>query len=420
MNSKNYDTVVIGGGIIGLMSAYYLNKQGQSVLIIDKGPEELACSHANCGLVSPSHALPLNSPELILKSIKWMFQDDSPFYIKPQMTSHFWSWMLGFGMNARSEKVKRSMEGRSNLLLNSRYLYDELFSDEDINCNWSKQGIMFAFEQEDSFEGYRSKDKILTELDSSLKAVPLVNEELRKKEPAINENVHGGWWYEIDASLKPDELVLGVRNKIQKNGVDFAFDTEVIGFETSVVGVSKVLTTKGSFKGNNYVLATGAWSPEIGRQLDIKIPILPGKGYSITMKQPDISPKMPCIMEEKKVVATPWNGTYRLGGTMEFTGYNSEINTKRFAALKKAAEIYMKDPYTDEVIEHWFGWRPMTNNGMPIIDFSQKHPNLLMACGHNMLGLSMATSTGKLVSEMLCNQSPHIDPSYYTFRTNLN
>jgi D-amino-acid dehydrogenase len=419
VENKKYDVVIIGGGVIGLFSAYYLNKQGRSVLVIDKGPKEEASSHANCGLVSPSHALPLNSPELILKSLKWLFRKDSPFYIKPQWNLNFTTWMLGFGLNSRQNKIKRSMEGRNSLLLNSRQLYDDFFETEQVNSNWSKQGIMFAFLEEKSFDEYVEKDLILSELDPLLQATPLVGADLRQMEPALSDNVHGGWWYEIDASLKPDELVSELKELLVNRGVEFANDTEVQTFEIAKGQITRVDTSKGSYYGSNYVLASGAWSPLIARQLDLNIPIIPGKGYSITMDKPGISPRMPCIMEEKKVVATPWKSSYRLGGTMEFAGYDSTLNPTRFGALKKAAELYMTDPYTDNVIEEWYGWRPMTNNDLPIIDFSKKLSNLLLACGHNMLGLSMAPSTGKLVSELLCDKAPHVDISFYSFRGNL-
>lgn len=417
---KNIDTIIIGGGIVGLSCAYYLQKEGVEVAIIEKGAPKDACSHANCGLVSPSHALPLNSPELMMKAMKWLFQSDSPFYIRPQLDANFISWMLGFGLNARADKVQKAMEGRNNLMLSSKALFKDIIKEENIDCNWSDEGIMFAFESEKAFDKHAAINRRLTDLDMQLMADPMVGDALYQKEPALSENVHGGWWYRFDASIKPDLMVAGLKKALKQKGVQFFEETEVVGFESANYQITGINTNRGDFKAKNIVLATGAWSPKVVDDLDLKIPIVPGKGYSITMKSPGFSPKMPCIMEEKKVVATPWNGSYRLGGTMEFAGYNTELNKVRFNALKKAANIYLRDPYTDDVLEHWYGWRPMTNNGLPIIDHAPKYRNMLMACGHNMLGLSMGPATGKLVSEILTAKETHIDPSYYALRGNFN
>ncbi|MDE0471035.1 MAG: FAD-dependent oxidoreductase [Ekhidna sp.] len=414
------DVIVIGGGIIGLSCAYYLTKEGKAVTIIDKGPAFDASSHANCGLVSPSHALPLNSPQLLLKATKWLFQSDSPFYIRPQINPQFVTWMVGFALNVAKQKVMHSMHGRNQLLMASRKLYDHWFEEEQLECNWSKAGIIFVFKHKKTFENYQLKDEQIGLLDPALKALPLTGDALFKKEPALNETVHGGWWYEIDASLKPDELVRSLKVRLGEMGVNFSNETSVIDFDLKGGEIDAVKTNRGDFRGDYVVLATGAWSPLLTKRLKIKLPIIPGKGYSLTMNKPGISPSMPCIMEEKKVVATPWNESYRLGGTMEFAGYNATMNRVRFRALKKAAEIYLKNPYTDHVTEEWFGWRPMTNNGLPVIDFSDQYKNLVFACGHSMLGLSMAPSTGKLVSEMIIDKETHINPSFYKLRGNLN
>ncbi len=413
MDQKKSDILIVGGGIIGLMCAYYLVKEGKSVVILDKNPSNVACSHGNCGLVTPSHALPLNNPKLIMRSLKWIFQKNSPFYIRPQMNGRFISWMLTFAMNAYNSKLKeRSMWGRYNLLLSSKTLFEELFETEKIACHWNPNGVLMAYKHEKFFNEYAKKNDFLSEI--GLSAKPIVDEQLRAKEPALKDDIYGAWFYEVDASLKPDDLVYGMQKILKKKEVEFVDGCEVTAFTEEGSKIKSVITSKGNFTANQIVIATGAWSALLEKSLQLKIPVIPGKGYSITMKSPNISPKIPCFLEEKKVVATPWNGTYRLGGTMEFTGYNNKKNKVRLQNLKNVAKEYLHEPYTDETIEEWNGWRPMTNDGLPIISKSLVHDNVTIACGHNMVGLSMATGTGKLVSELIANKTAHLDASVYS------
>ena len=412
MNKEEADVAIIGGGVIGLFCAYHLLKEAKSVIILEKGDIKDACSYGNCGLVSPSHALPLNSPELIIKAATWLFQKDSPFYIKLQLNFKFISWMLSFVLNANKKKISKGMTALNNILQASMSLYNEFFSDQSLDCDWAPSGIHFVFRQEKSFEAYRIKNEKLAEL--GLAATPITGNALMDKEPALNDKVYGSWFYEMDASLNPGKLLTELRKLLILNGIQISEGYEVQGFRNTSSRIKEIITSKGDVKAKDVVLASGAWSPWLEKQLDLEIPIIPGKGYSITMKKPALSPNCPCIFEERKVVATPWKDSFRLGGTMEFSGYNTSLNQVRLQTLKKVASDYLKEPFTEENVEEWYGWRPMTNDGIPIVGRSPSHKNLFIACGHNMLGLSMAPATGKLITELITNQKPHIDPSLYS------
>ncbi|MDA0196573.1 MAG: FAD-dependent oxidoreductase [Bacteroidetes bacterium] len=414
MEKDNVDVIIIGGGIIGLCSAYYLQKEGLSVTIIDKGPDERAASHANCGLVSPSHALPLNNLKTIRKSLLWMFQPDSPFLIRPQLDPRLYQWLLRFVINSRRQKVHHSMLALNQLLISSKALYQELIKEENIQCQWQNDGILFVCKKEKTFLDLQ-KDIRYTQEEIGLSAVPYVGELLQEKEPALKDDNYGAWLYEIDAHLKPDLLIDGLKETLLSRGVKIISDCLVTSLTNSGQVIQNVVTTKGSFSATQFVLSGGALSVQLAKVIGLRLPIIPGKGYSITMKSPGLSPKIPCIMQERKVVATPWkNGTYRLGGTMGLGGFNTTLNKTRLNALKSAAVDYLKEPFTDQVIEEWYGWRSMTPDGVPIIDRSPKHKNLTIACGHNMLGISMGTGTGKLVSEIVCEKELHIDSHFYS------
>jgi D-amino-acid dehydrogenase len=173
------------------------------------------------------------------------------------------------------------------------------------------------------------------------------------------------------------------------------------------------VTSNGEVEADAFVVATGAWTPLLSKSLGCKLLIQPGKGYSVTMPIPQGGPRIPCLFEESRVAATPWRSGFRLGGTMEFAGYDGRMNRVRLQALLRAARGYLKVKQYGRVEEEWYGWRPMTIDGLPFIDRSPRLDNVMVAVGHNMLGISMAPSTGRLVAEVLSGDRPHIDPRPY-------
>ena len=413
VNSQHTDVCIIGGGIIGLFSAYYLQKEGYSVTILDKGPKERASSHANCGMISPSHILPLNSPSLILKSIKWLFEKDAPFYIQPRIDLNLWSWLLKFTFNATHKNRMKNLAARHLVCNSSRELYHQIMKEEDLECNWRPDGYLFLYKTEKAFEAFRQENDFLKDFGYTAKSYQ--GADLQAFEPAVREDIHGAWFQPLDGWLKPDELVTAVEKVIIKNGATIINDCEVVSFEGNG-HIKSVKTDDGkAFSAKHFILAGGAMTPLLKKSTKLNIPIVPAKGYSITMKSPSIMPKYPLKMAERKVVATPFENSFRLGSTLEFVGYDTSLNRRRIEALKSGASEYIKEAYTDEIYEEWSGWRPMTPDAVPIIDRSPVHKNLWLACGHNMLGVTMAPATGKLISALVANKETHIDAKPFGF-----
>ena len=199
-------------------------------------------------------------------------------------------------------------------------------------------------------------------------------------------------------------------------GVEIRENCTVTGFAKVGETVAAVRTTTGDIPADRFVVATGAWTPRLNEELGCRVPIQPGKGYSITMPRPKLCPKHPLIFEEHRVAVRPFQSGYRLGSTMEFAGYDATLNRSRLALLTDAAKLYLKEPLAEPVQEEWWGWRPMTYDSVPIIDRAPAANNVLIAAGHNMLGLSMATATGKLVAEMLDGHTTHLDAAPYSLK----
>jgi D-amino-acid dehydrogenase len=407
--------VIVGAGVIGACSAYYLAKAGFRITLLDRGKLGAACSHANCGYICPSHVLPLAVPGAVWSTLKTLFQRNSPLKVRPGIVLWNLGWFLGFARRCNRRDMLAAGHAIQALLNSSRTLFDDLIRQEKLNCEWETKGLLFVFQTPRAFEHYAHTDELLRR-EFAMPAKRFNSKELEALEPALKPGMAGGYLYESDGHLRPDRLMSELHRVLLEQGVEVREGSEVIGFVRENGKAAAVRTKNGDIKADHFVIATGAWTPLFNRELGCRIPIQPGKGYSMTMPRPAVCPTYPLIFEEHRVAVTPFASGYRLGSTMEFAGYDYTLNRSRLSILTDAAKLYLKDPLAEPVQEEWWGWRPMTYDGLPIIDRSPAMSNVLIAAGHNMLGLSMATATGKLVSELLGAGPPHIDPTPYQVR----
>ncbi len=411
---RHSDVLVIGGGIIGLASAYYLAKEGKQVRLLEKDTIGAGASYGNCGLIFTSHLVPLCAPGIIRHEIKRMFQGNSPLFIKLAVDVQRFIWFLNFARKCTAAHMAHAVKARAALLKNSKKLYQQLFTDESIDCDWEEKGVLLVFKSKSEMQKYKQTNERLKPF--GLDAVSLMADELLRIEPALKKDIYGAWLHEGDSHLRPDKLLPGWRQVLQKMGTAIEENCRV---DTLVAGkrkIQKAETTAGDFTADEYVLAAGAWTPQMTRRLKLSLPVQAGKGYSLTMARPDLCPELPCYFYEKSVVATPWKSGFRLGGTMEFSGFNSNIVARRIQNLTFAAREYLKEAVGNTAVEQWVGMRPMVYDDLPIIDRAPKYKNLMVATGHGMSGISMATSTGKLVAEIITGRRPHIDSA--AFRIN--
>jgi D-amino-acid dehydrogenase len=413
--SDRTHVVVIGSGIIGTACAHYLQQAGCRVTILERGTYGAMCSHGNCGYVCPSHVLPLAAPGVLRSSLASMLKPNSPFYIKPRLSPTLWRWLLAFAWRCNRGDMLRAAQGIHALLQSSRALYDDLVQRERLDCEWQTRGLLFVFHSAHGMAHYAATDALIRE-HFGVAAQPYYGAALNELEPALKPGLGGGWHYEGDAHLRPDRLLRSWRALLEQRGVVVREQCDVQGFVRHAGNATAVRTTQGEIAADAFVLAAGALSPFLNDHLGCRLPIQPGKGYSITMPRPAQAPTLPMIFEEHRVAVTPMATGYRLGSMMEFVGYDTSIKPKRLRLLSEAAKLYLHDPVAEPIQETWFGWRPMTTDSLPIIDRSPALGNVVIAAGHNMLGLSMAPATGKLVSELLTGVPPHLDATPFHVR----
>jgi D-amino-acid dehydrogenase len=412
--SRPNRVVIIGGGVIGTACAHYLRQSGVEVTVIDQGRHGGGCSHANCGLISPSHIFPLCRPGALAEGVRALVSSNSSIKIRLRLDRHLWSWLYRFAGQCTHEKMIANGWARHALLQSSRKLYAEIIEATRLECDWEERGCLFVFRSETGFHHYGKLNALMKET-YGLCADAVVGDELFKLEPAlIPGSAYGAWYFPMDAHMRANHLLASWRKHLEAEGVNFVENAAFEEFEgTSTARVAR--TSRGVFEGDAFVVATGAWTPLLHRQLELRVPIQPGKGYSITMSRPAVCPTIPMILEEDHVAVTPMQSGYRLGSTMEFAGYDTTLNPKRLNLLRDGAVKSLREPFGPTVEEEWWGWRPMTFDGRPIIDRTPRFDNVMIAAGHNMLGLSMAPATGRLVAELLMGQQPHILADAYRY-----
>jgi D-amino-acid dehydrogenase len=412
MSASDRHVVVIGGGVIGTACAYYLNRSGWRVSVIEQGAYASGSSHGNCGLVCPSHILPLAEPGMIGMGLASLFQRNSPFAIKFRMDLALWSWLIHFATRCNRKDMIEAGTAIQPLLDSSMRLYEEIIEREALECEWERKGLLFAYQSKDNLDAYSATDRLLGETFHS-PAQRYDGDAVLEREPALKPGLAGGWYYHDDAHLRPDKLMRSWRNVLEAGGVMIRENCGFRGFRRQNRRAVAADTVQESLVADAFVVATGAWTPLLNQQLGCKIPIQPGKGYSLTMPRPSICPQVPLIFPETRVAVTPFQSGYRLGSTMEFAGYDTTINPARLQLLPDGAAPYLREPECEPIEEKWYGWRPMTWDGLPIIDRSPAFDNVMIAAGHNMLGLSMAPATGKLAAELLGGETPSLDPKPY-------
>ncbi len=392
--------IVIGGGVIGYCSAYYLQKSGHEVTILEKSDASISPSYWNAGMIVPSHFIPLASPGVIAKGLKWMLSSTSPFHIKPRFDKDLVQWLWEFYKHSNSSHVNSSTVLLKDMNQLSNLLFQEIIEENNFNIN-KKDGLLMVFNTEKGKKEEIETAEKATEL--GIQAEILNNDALSSLEPNITYRAKGAIHYPGDAFMSPSNFMHSLEMSLINNGVNILKNQKVTGFEQATNLVSSVQTEKEAFQCDKIVLASGIHSFSLGKLLGLYIPMQGGKGYSITVPQPKRLPSICSILTEANVAVTPMNGDLRLAGTMEIAGMNIDINRSRVNGFLSSVVKYMPD-YDFENLRSqkvWVGLRPCTPDGLPFLGVSDQIKNLVVCTGHAMMGFSMGPVSGKLVSELI-------------------
>ena len=399
-----FDTIIVGGGIVGMCCAHYLQQAGHQVLVLDRGRYSEAASTGNAGMIVPSHIVPLSAPGVIAKGLKWLMNPESPLYIKPSANPQFMKWLWLFQKHCTAAHVEMAVPVLRDLSLFSVELFDEIcalsgFEDVGLEHNGLLMLHHGAMAQKDNEE--------LADLAESagLHIERLNREATLDLEPAIKSDITGSVFFKQDASLHPERLLRSMEAHLKKNGVQFK-DVEVSRFGKPENGVPAVVTAEGRFEANRVVLAAGSWTGELTRKLGHTLPVQPAKGYSISVPVEEPTLRIPCILADEKVTITPMPGSIRFGGTLALQGFDASIDMRRAAPIRRQAERYCGEGIDEPV---WSGFRPASPDGLPFIGELPGMKGVSVATGHGMMGVTLAPVTGKLIAEQIMGESPSLD-----------
>lgn len=400
--------LIIGGGVIGLCSAYYAARAGHQVTVIDDHSAEYeGCSYGNAGMVVPSHFVPLAAPGMVALGLKWMWNPESPFYIKPTLSPEVLSWGYKFWRAANPEHVRQAAPLLRDLSFASRACFEEIAKVHDFGL--VTKGLLMLCKTEHAFE----EESKFAEKARAL-GVPAESLDAHKTaalDPGVRMDIAGSVYFPKDCHLSPNRFMAFLKTELVRMGVEIRWRTSVTGFVVEGSRVKAIKTSTGTVEADEIVIAGGSWSPQVAGWLNLKIPMQAGKGYSLTLTKPRALPQLCAIFTEARMAITPMGSSLRFGGTMEIAGLNENINPVRVRGIIKSVPKYYPD-FTSadfEGIKPWCGLRPCSPDGMPYIGRTNHFQNVTIATGHAMMGLSLGPITGKLVTEVISGEKPSHD-----------
>jgi D-amino-acid dehydrogenase len=401
--------LICGAGVIGQCCALYLREAGYEVTVLDR--HDAAgdrCSNGNSGLIVPSHFTPLAAPGVISLGLRWMFDSNSPFYIRPRLDPALLGWIIRFALAANRRNVERAGPVLRDMLLASRELYEQLADRCGNSFGLTKRGLMMLCRTRHGLDDEVQAARRARALDIPLEIVsPQRAAELN---PGAQMDIEGAVFYPLDCHLDPRLLMRKLTELAIAAGITIHWSTSLDGWRTHGRRVSAAVTSQGEITADEFVLAAGAWSSEATRSLGCKLPLQAGKGYSFTLPNPPQLPRLCSILSEARVAVTPMGNSLRIGGTMEFAGLDRTVSERRTQAIAAAAAQYFPALRAQDIaqVRPWAGLRPCSPDGLPYIGRFARYSNLCVAAGHAMLGISLAPITGQLVAQVLAGERPRI------------
>ncbi len=404
---------IVGGGIIGLCSAYYLQKAGHRVTLFDQNPIADGCSFGNAGMIVPSHIIPLAQPGMMAKGMRWMLKSTSPFYVKPRLNIDLARWGWLFYRHSTSEHVERSIPVLRDISLLSKTLYQDLAANGDLEFEWQERGLLMLYKTASAEHEMADEANVANR--AGIEAQVLTGQQVQNLEPDTRVDVRGAVYYPGDAHLNPGELIRSLVGYLRRQGLTILENQTVTGFGKTGSRIDSVETAQGSYSVDEVVVAGGAWSPSLAQLLGLSLSLQGGKGYSFMLRNVTNNVRIPAIMLEARATATPMENSLRFAGTLEVAGTDMTVNMNRVRGIVQSINQYYPDmpvemPKVDAV---WRGLRPCSPDGLPYIGRPKRYDNVVLATGHGMMGLSLGPATGKLVSEVINGKADSMDISAF-------
>jgi D-amino-acid dehydrogenase len=409
--------LVLGAGLIGTSTAWYLAAAGHDVTVIDR--EEgagLETSYANGGQISVCHAEPWANPDAPLKILKWLWRDDSPLLFRLRMDPAQWLWGAKFLYECQPGRTRENMRQIVRLSLYSRTSLQELRAETGLEYDALTRGILHYYTEQDEFDRAVGAAALMRDygLDREVKTV----EEAIAIEPALNaarDKIVGATFTATDESGDAYKYTRELARMAEARGVRFRYGHAIQAIGTAADEVIGVMVKRGSeadekLTADAYVVALGSYSPLLTGPIGVYLPIYPAKGYSasVPVARPELTPSVSLTDDSAKIVFSRLGDRIRIAGTAELSGYSTALNPVRCEALVKRGREIFPDALDYERATFWTGLRPSTPSNVPIIGRSRLR-NLYLNTGHGTLGWTMAAGSGRALADIMSGRRPQVD-----------
>jgi D-amino-acid dehydrogenase len=401
--------VIVGGGVIGLCTAYHALRKGMEVILLDSRPGGNGdnCSSANAGMIVPSHFIPLAAPGMVAKGLRWMFNPRSPFYIRPSPDPRLLRWCLLFLRHANARHVEASSGLLRDLALESRRLFLEMAEEDDFGL--VKKGLLMLCRTD---KGLHEEAEVAeTARRIGIQADVLSPAQAAALDPDVEMNIAGAVHFPQDCHLDPARFLLTVRKRVLMLGGRIMDGVEVEDLERAGDRITAVSGGGQRFEGGRFVFCGGSYTARLLQKTGIRLPLQPGKGYSLTLEKPAQLPGLCSILCEAKVAVTPMGGRLRIGGTMEVGSMDHRVKPKRVRGIVESVSAYLPAFKAEDFdgIKPWVGLRPVSPDGLPYLGPAPHLSNLYVSTGHAMMGLSLGPVSGMLMADLLAGDMPFRD-----------
>lgn len=404
------DIVVIGGGVIGLSVAHACASSGHRVTVLERGEAERdsGCSFANAGMIVPSHFVPLASPGMVALALRWMLDPESPFHLKPRASADLVDWAWKFWRACTKGNVARAAPLLRDLHLAGREGHRRWAAQWANPFEFVESGMLVLCRTAHGLAEEARIAEFARQLD--MPADVLTAAEAAELEPGVRMTIAGAVLFPRDARVVPAKLMSALQHETQRLGVRLRYGSDVRGFHVNGARVEAVQTSTGVIRADEFVLCAGIWSSALARKVGLRLPMQAGKGYSLTVALPSVTPRRCTILSEARAAMTPMGDTLRFGGTMEITGIDETVDSARVRGIVKAIGAYYPDATPEALANATIrtGLRPCSPDGLPYIGRFARYANLSAATGHAMMGVSLAPITGTLIAQVLSGERASI------------
>jgi D-amino-acid dehydrogenase len=414
--------VVVGGGVVGLSTAWFLCRGGVDVTVLTDGAIGTGASAVNAGWVVPALSGPVAAPGVLSGSLKWMLRPDSPFYARPRLDPGFLRWLLEFRGNCNRRAYDRGLDAIAELNRRTFAAYDSLKAD-GVAFDEHRTGLVMASHRA------RDTERELADLRwlGRFGYGEPVTGRPQDLEPALSDEIGGAYFLPQERHVDPGSLTRGLTAALRERGATIFEQTRVVAIEPARMSggdragarAATVVGDADRWPAHAVVVAAGAWTPRLLRGIKARIPIIGGKGYALDFSPAPIQLRHPLYLHDDRVAGSPYDGRLRLSGTMELTGLDTGISRRRVDAVARAAGRYLRSwPADARPATVGSGLRPLTPDGLPVLGRVPNALGVWVASGHSMLGVTLGPASGEALAAAIGGAQPDVlepfDPSRFS------